>query len=191
MSSSKRVISYRQRTKQRAIVYKGGSCIVCLYSKCIRSLQFHHLDPKEKDRRIGSGNTIAWKRLKIELDKCVLLCANCHGELHDGLLDITPYLKRNPTPEQGVLYIEETGLNLQSKTQEKSYCRSCNIPIYKGSQKCKKCENSSRVGNTKIEWPPLAQLLHMIRETSYTAVGRELGVSGNAVKKHVKTRSAN
>ena len=71
----------RRKLKFRAVEYKGGKCIKCRYVRCIAVLQFHHRDPKKKDFAI-SGIHMAWARLKIELDKTDLLCANCHIELH-------------------------------------------------------------------------------------------------------------
>lgn len=80
----RRVKSFRNRLKERAVEYKGGKCVLCGYNRCIKSFDFHHLDPKEKDFTIGSNSSISWDKLKIELDKCVLLCANCHREVHAG-----------------------------------------------------------------------------------------------------------
>lgn len=80
--------SCARKTKLKAIEYKGGKCIVCGYNKSIRALQFHHLDPTQKDFGI-SGTTKSFEKLKPELDKCVLLCANCHGEV---LLDINKFI---------------------------------------------------------------------------------------------------
>lgn len=83
----KAVIEWRQRLKLRAIQYKGGRCPGCGYDKCVRALTFHHLLPSQKDFNISSS-TKAWRVIKAELDKCILLCANCHAEAHDGLLDV-------------------------------------------------------------------------------------------------------
>lgn len=80
-----------QKTKLKAVEYKGGKCIVCGYNKSIRALQFHHLDPSQKDFGI-SGSTKSFEKLKSELDKCVLLCSNCHAEVHDNLIDINNYI---------------------------------------------------------------------------------------------------
>ena len=76
----------KAKFKQMCVDYKGGRCEVCGYDKCNRSLIFHHKDCK-KDVEIGS----TWPTKKLtkkiikELDKCVLLCANCHGEAHEQL----------------------------------------------------------------------------------------------------------
>lgn len=71
--------------KKWAIDYKGGKCVKCGYSKCSRSLVFHHLDPKDKDFPPNYGMNFSIKKLTDELDKCILICANCHGEVHDEL----------------------------------------------------------------------------------------------------------
>ena len=79
------VVAWRQRAKLKAIAYKGGACQGCGYGKCVRSLQFHHIDPAGKDFGIGRASARSWARIQVELDKCVLLCANCHGEVHEGI----------------------------------------------------------------------------------------------------------
>jgi hypothetical protein len=82
----------RPLMKLRAIKHMGGSCIVCGYDKCPRSMHFHHLDPRKKDFAVGTDSTRSWGRIKRELKKCVLICANCHGEVHDGLIDLRQYV---------------------------------------------------------------------------------------------------
>lgn len=76
----------RKKLKELAISYKGGKCQICGYDKCVDALQFHHLDPSIKDFGISDkGLTRSWERTKIEVDKCVLLCGNCHAEIHAGV----------------------------------------------------------------------------------------------------------
>ncbi len=65
--------------------YKGAKCSLCGYDKCKSSLHFHHIDPSKKDFGISGNWGLSWKKMKIELDKCILVCANCHGEIHEGL----------------------------------------------------------------------------------------------------------
>jgi len=82
----KNVILWRQRVKLKLIEYKGGKCQVesCGYNKSVRSLGFHHIDSKEKDFNV-SGKTMAFDKMKKELDKCILVCNNCHGEIHEEM----------------------------------------------------------------------------------------------------------
>lgn len=83
-----RVKSFRNRLKEKAVEYKGGECVICGYDRCIKALDFHHLDASLKDFTIGSYSSISWSKLKIELDKCILVCANCHREIHDEFIKL-------------------------------------------------------------------------------------------------------
>lgn len=78
----------RKRLKTKAVDYKGGSCVKCGYSLCHAALEFHHLDPAEKDFHLSHAatNTWSWDRIKQELDKCILLCCRCHREVHAGII---------------------------------------------------------------------------------------------------------
>jgi len=79
----------RRALKKMSIEYKGGKCKCCGYNKCVSALDFHHLDPFKKDFSIGAkGYTRSWEKVKKELDKCILVCANCHREIHEGLIKI-------------------------------------------------------------------------------------------------------
>ena len=76
----------RRKIKQMAVEYKGGECSRCGYDKCLDALDFHHLDESKKEFNLSrKGHTRSWKKVKEELDKCVLLCANCHREVHAGI----------------------------------------------------------------------------------------------------------
>jgi hypothetical protein len=75
----------RKKLKILAIEYKGGSCSKCGYDKCVDALDFHHLKPEEKEFNFSSGGyTRSWDKMKKELDKCILVCANCHREIHSS-----------------------------------------------------------------------------------------------------------
>lgn len=71
--------------KRKAVEYKGGKCGLCGYNKCLEALSFHHRDPTEKDFSISDAHCRKWDDLRIELDKCELLCARCHIEVHVGM----------------------------------------------------------------------------------------------------------
>jgi hypothetical protein len=80
-------LAYRTKTKQKAIDYKGSKCSSCGYDKYFGSLQFHHVYPEAKSFNIGDFNFRKFDSLVEELDKCILVCSNCHGEIHAGLID--------------------------------------------------------------------------------------------------------
>lgn len=74
------VIRCRKKIKTKAIKYKGGKCIKCGYNKYVEALEFHHLDESKKEFLISSN--FGWGKKKKELDKCILVCSNCHKEIH-------------------------------------------------------------------------------------------------------------
>jgi hypothetical protein len=71
----------RLEVKQKAVDYLGGKCSKCGYNKCLAALDFHHINPNDKDSDYTNWR-MSFDKLKTELDKCVLLCANCHREEH-------------------------------------------------------------------------------------------------------------
>ncbi len=69
-----------------AVEYLGGRCTRCGYERCAEALEIHHLDSSDKDFGISDkGYTRSWEKIRGELEKCELLCANCHREVHAGL----------------------------------------------------------------------------------------------------------
>jgi len=80
----------KKRIKEELVKYKGGKCqiISCGYSRSLRALKFHHLDPNEKDFTVSGRHCYSLERLKKEVDKCILVCGNCHDEIHDGIIII-------------------------------------------------------------------------------------------------------
>lgn len=81
-------LDWQHSIKKQCVDYKGGCCILCGYSKYFGSLEFHHLDGSQKDFTISSHRSLSFDQLKTELDKCVLLCSNCHREVHGGISEL-------------------------------------------------------------------------------------------------------
>jgi hypothetical protein len=68
--------------KIQCLEYKGSKCSICGYDKCPAALDFHHKNPEDKLFNICKAkNKIFNDTIKKELDKCDLLCSNCHREL--------------------------------------------------------------------------------------------------------------
>jgi hypothetical protein len=73
----------RKKVREMAIAIKGGPCDRCGYDRCLEALEFHHEEKGLKDFGISArGYTRSWEKIKQELEKCTLLCANCHREIH-------------------------------------------------------------------------------------------------------------
>jgi len=76
----------RKKVRHMAIDHLGGRCSQCGYDRCLDALEFHHVESSVKDFGISNrGYTRSWKRVQEEIEKCVLLCANCHREHHAQL----------------------------------------------------------------------------------------------------------
>jgi len=79
----------RKKIRAMAVEYKGGKCSICGYNKCLKALEFHHVELDKKDFGISAkGYTRSWVAVKKELDKCIILCANCHREVHEGITQL-------------------------------------------------------------------------------------------------------
>ena len=77
--------SWRKRLKQKLVETKGGKCQICGYNKCLEALDFHHLENYSKEFNISSNIRSIDKCLE-EIKKCILVCSNCHREIHSGII---------------------------------------------------------------------------------------------------------
>ena len=78
----------RRHHKMRAILIAeaGGSCRLCGYDRCMLNLHFHHIDPATKAFGMSMARGKSLAAYRDEAKKCVLVCANCHGEIEAGLV---------------------------------------------------------------------------------------------------------
>jgi len=176
MCASCRSNRRRYQLKKMYIDYLGGRCKVCGYDKCPASLHFHHRDPEIKNFRISGNHCRKWEVVQNELDKCDLLCGNCHAELHFQESSYRNQLNRN---EGKIKYKDssirnvclECGKIFQSKKTNSKYCS-------------RKCHNKSQ---QKIVWPPVMELINRVKNNSYRSVASELEVSDNAIRKYFRS----
>lgn len=85
ISSKERIKRIDRLIKHKLIQYKRRKCERCGYNKCEGALQFHHINPEEKEFTVSQVNlneNYTIEKLYKEVDKCLLLCANCHAEEH-------------------------------------------------------------------------------------------------------------
>lgn len=133
----------RINTKRLAVEYAGGKCVLCGYSRCIHALVFHHLDPAQKEFPIASFLCCSLDSLRSEIDKCVLLCSNCHTEIHYGLVRLPENLPPHPGCE---LFHSEP-----RQKRVPSSCIDCGTRISFSSRRCQRCESLTRRGKpTKV-----------------------------------------
>lgn len=97
LTKSERTQLWRKRNKQRLIQAFGGACGCCGYFQCSEVFEFHHLDPTQKEtswgylNRLGGGS---WEKLRTEMSKCIMVCSNCHKEIHAGHRNVPDYVAR-------------------------------------------------------------------------------------------------
>ena len=79
-----------QKIKRTLVAEAGGCCAVCGYDRCVVNLHFHHVVPAEKSFPLTVARGKSLEAYRAEARKCVLVCANCHGEIEAGLIPSPP-----------------------------------------------------------------------------------------------------
>ena len=79
-----------QKIKRILVEEAGGGCVVCGYDRTVVNLHFHHVDPSKKKFGVNTGRGKSLATYREEARKCVLVCANCHGEIETGLIPCPP-----------------------------------------------------------------------------------------------------
>lgn len=168
-TKKKQALRWRQR-KLKAIELFGGQCQRCGYDKNFAALHFHH---KSDDKNGQPHMALRWKweRTIEELKKCILVCANCHAELHNPQDVLHP---SEPT-NQAVMNLG----GLQATDQ----CKNCGTDVY-GTECCS--DACAKFIRRKVTRPSASELEALIATMPLEAIGRKYGVSGVAVKKWVK-----
>lgn len=118
---SERVKRWRNKTKEKIVLAMGGKCQICGYDKCSDALELHHIDPSKKELSFSRvrANPISIQKISEELKKCILLCSNCHREIHAGLVEL---------PEKYSVLNEDILLDKGNKICKKEGCGN-KIPI--------------------------------------------------------------
>jgi hypothetical protein len=87
---AERVTRRNQKVKRILVAEHGGCCAVCGYDRSIVNLHFHHVDPAQKTFPLATGSGKSLAAYREEARKCVLVCANCHGEIESRLIESPP-----------------------------------------------------------------------------------------------------
>ena len=173
------VQSWRRRTKERIVQAFGGACGICGYNKCTDSLALHHLNPKEKDFSLGKirANIISWQRIVLELRKCVMICHNCHSEVHNGITKVPSNINRFDES-----YADYKKLEEKQKMDECPICGTMK-PIY---QITCSYECAAKRSYT-VDWDNFDLKRHLVDlKMSYVDIADKLGVSDGSVRKRAK-----
>lgn len=154
--------------KKKAIELMGGKCCKCGYCKNTAALDFHHIDPSKKEYDWNKLRLRSWDSIIKELKKCLLVCKNCHAELHWPNVEC----KNN----------ENNSLN--SEINPTGKCPNCKEDVF-GTKYCStQCSGFSK---RRVKRPNLKDLKDLIENNSYCAIGKMFNVSDTAVRKWAKS----
>ena len=161
--------------KAKAVELFGGKCAICGYDRNLAAFEFHHVDPSNKEYVWNQLQRRPWNEVVEELKKCILVCRNCHAEIHHP-----NFIKVNVDASRANRLLTEDRLKTFSSDGE---CPTCNSPTY-GTKYCSiYCAN---LGGRKVPRPSKKELEGDIEIMSWLAIGRKYGVSDNAVRKWAK-----
>ena len=145
-----------------------SKCCKCGYCKNYAALEFHHLDPKEKDFVWTKLRELSWVKITEELKKCVLLCANCHREEH--------------WPDAIFENYKETEVKtfLNNEMKPTGSCPQCGDDVYRTKYCSVKCSSTSK---RKVKRPSKKKLQKLMSENPMVKIASMYGVSDQAVRK--------
>lgn len=182
MSNYDHVKKSRQTQKSRIIRAMGGKCALCGYNKSNSALECHHIIATEKSFSISTNCNKGWEDIKTELPKCILLCANCHREVHDNI----SAFKLTTTYDAQIA--DEISLEIQiikGEIKNDTKCVCCGATITRGAKMCVECANKHR---RRVEDRPSGnELARLVAIHGFLGVGKMYGVTDNAVRKWCKT----
>jgi len=202
---SENVKAWRKRTRWRIIEAMGGKCVCCGYAECYSAMAFHHINPDEKDFTISNmrSNPKSWTKIVEELRKCVLVCHNCHSEIHHGM---------GILPSDAIRFNEaySSYSNLDKIKSKKLFPFSWSFLNGKECENCRKITTHKKyctlkcaaagkkkiwikipirrpegLGRYKKDWPSNEKLIESLKTLSYDQLAIKLEVSDNAIRKRL------
>lgn len=173
-------IKHRNKIKTMIVESMGGACQTCGYNKCLAALEIHHINPNEKDfsfNKVRANNT-SWEKITKELRKCILLCSNCHREVHYNDLKI---------PENYSKFDERFAVFKKEEVEVYNDCPICK-QLKKHSQKycSKRCTLEGRKNTGKVNWETVNLLELKQKYKTNIKVAEILGVSDVYVSRRIK-----
>lgn len=178
---SEKVKRWRKACKTRIVEAMGGSCCVCRYNKCFSALALHHINPHEKDFSLGKAraNIKSWAKIVKELRKCVLICNNCHSEIHEGITFIP--MDASSFNEKYVDYSLLEAADNQDKLM--SPCPVCQKLKPKHLKNCS--VQCAAISKYKVDWNSI-NLEEELKTKSIVKIAEEIGCSDGAIHKRLR-----
>jgi hypothetical protein len=156
----------------------GGCCQICNYKKCNAALELHHLDPSIKEFSFGKtmSSPKAWSKICAELKKCILLCSNCHREVHNGVANVPETFRA--FNESFVNYRPETVIEMNS-------CPICGADKPVGYKVCSRsCACKLR---EKFDWSSIDLYdMMVVQKLSPNSISELINISPTGIRKRAK-----
>jgi len=165
------------KRKLYLIDLRGGCCERCGYNKNLASFDFHHKDPNGKESQLDmrklSNSSMKW--IMEEFDKCEVICANCHREVHSPDLHINDVR----------ILLEKHELKKVTKiiNQGKPKCIDCGDEINYTYKRCNSCSSKNR---RKVERPDLKLLQEELDKNGVTWCSKKYEVSRKTINRWIE-----
>lgn len=163
------------KRKLYLIDLRKSCCEKCGYNKNLAAFDFHHKDSSQKESQLDirklSNSTMEW--IMKEFEKCLVLCANCHREIHNEDLILEQVRKEVKALETSVVEIKEQGCK----------CKDCGVEINYTYIRCKTCSDKAK---RKVERPDLNILQKELSENGVTWCSKKYKVARGTIKKWLK-----
>ena len=179
---SDKVKKWRRNCKEKIVQAMGGACCICGYNRSNNALALHHLDPSKKDFGLGAirANPTKWIKIVEELRKCILVCNNCHSEIHEGLTEV---------PSNAPRFNEEFANYEKVEKESEKYLTPCPVCGTLKSLSLKYCSREcSAKSKYKVDWDQI-DLVKELKNKSIVQLAEDLGCSDAAIHKRLKRLS--
>ena len=166
--------------------FLGGVCRHCGQTFADCCYDFHHLNPEEKDFNISNPQTNgakSWFKVRDELKKCVLLCANCHRLVHAGLIETELELYFNDEYYEWDLTSYKLIDRSTGVPKDANFtCPTCGGYKSPNANQCLECMQKEQ---TRFE-VSREELKELIYSETFTDIGKKFGVSDNSIRARCK-----
>lgn len=176
-TNSENVCNFVRNRKTNLISLFHSKCCICGFDKFQEALEFHHVNPEEKEIPLSANKMVSLERQINEAKKCILVCSNCHKGIHAGYYQVPSNYQDLFDNEQAEYLLQ---MNKEIKEGKKHYCQWCGKLLNSNTTYCLDC---SYIVQRKVERPDRETLKQLIRNQSFVAIGKQYGVSDNAIRK--------
>lgn len=176
-TNSENVCNFVKNRKTNLISLFHNKCCICGFDKFQEALEFHHVNPTEKELSLASNVTISLDRQINEAKKCILVCANCHRGVYAGYYQVPENYQELFDNKQAEYLLK---MNKEIKEGKKHYCKRCGKLLDYNTTYCVEC---GHIIQRVAERPDRDTLKQLIRQESFVSIGKKYEVSDNAIRK--------